>query len=93
MSSTQPAQTNDRTANVVVDRSSPFQTLLCGVHGRRKDLFQGGTTVGFFKFFLGGDKSGEIFFPLETKKTTFFGESFNIQGTLSPFRRSWWSSQ
>jgi len=34
-------------------------------------FFQGVTTRGFFKFFLGGAKSGEIrFFPLETKKTT-----------------------
>ena len=32
MSWVQPAQTNERTTNVVVDSSSPFQTQLCGVH-------------------------------------------------------------
>ena len=32
MSSVQPAQKNERAANVVVDSSSPFQTHLCGVH-------------------------------------------------------------
>jgi len=32
VSSVQTAQTNERTANVVVDSSSPFQTQLCGVH-------------------------------------------------------------
>jgi len=31
MSSIQPAQTNERTANIV-DSSSPVQTLLCEIH-------------------------------------------------------------
>jgi len=31
VSSVQPAQTNERAANVVIDSSSPFQTQLCGV--------------------------------------------------------------
>ena len=32
MSSVQPAQTNERAANIVADSSSPFQTRLYGVH-------------------------------------------------------------
>jgi len=49
-------------------------------HGRRKDIFHGGPLGDFSKIFL-GVKSGEIcFFPLETKKTTFFGKVFKIQG-------------
>jgi len=56
MSSLQPAQTNERTENVVVDSSSPFQTQLCGVHGRRKDFFQGRTTRGVFQNFYRGDQ-------------------------------------
>jgi len=41
---------------------------------------EGGTSGIFTKIFLGGAKSGEIcFFPLETKKTTFFAENFKIQ--------------
>jgi len=36
-------------------------------------FFPGGATRAFSKIFLGGAKSDEIcFFPLETKKTTFF---------------------
>jgi len=36
-------------------------------------------------FFPGGAKSGKIcFFPLKTKKTTFFAVIFKIQGTLCP---------
>jgi len=35
MGSVQPTQTNERTTNVVVDSSSPFQTQLCGVHSDR----------------------------------------------------------
>jgi len=31
----QPAQTNERAANVVVDSSSPCETHLCGVHNGR----------------------------------------------------------
>jgi len=44
-------------------------------------FFQG-EPLGFFsKIFLGGAKSGNIcFFPLETKKTTFFAKIFKIQG-------------
>jgi len=39
----------------------------------------------FSKIFPGVAKSGEIcFFPLETKKTTFFAEIFQIQEGLSP---------
>jgi len=42
-------------------------------HGRRKDFIQGRALGDFFKFFLGGGKSGKIcFFLLETKKMTFF---------------------
>ena len=47
----------------------------------------------FSKFFPRGTKSGEFwFFPLTTKKTTFFVENFKIQGErspLPPFRRPW----
>ena len=40
------------------------------------------------EFFSRGAKSGEIyFFPLKTKKTTFFAKNFKIQGFKSPFRR------
>ena len=46
-------------------------------HGRRKDFFQGGGHLGIFpKSFQGGAKSGEIFLPLEIKKTTFFCWNF-----------------
>ena len=49
-------------------------------HGRRKD-FSRGAPGDFSKIFLGGAKSGKIyFFPLETKKTMFFAKSFKIQG-------------
>jgi len=61
-----------------MDSGVLFHTLY--THGRRKDFFQGGA------------KNYEIsFFPLETKKTTFFAENFKIQGgpwpSLPPFRR------
>ena len=46
-------------------------------HGRRKDFFQGRPPGDFSR----GVKSGEIwFFPLESKKTTFFAEDFKIEG-------------
>jgi len=47
-----------------------------------------GGTMGFFQV---GTKSGESwFFPLETKKTTFFCWKFqNSGGTFSPFWQSW----
>ena len=32
VSSVQPAQTNERAANLAANSSSPFQTHLCGVH-------------------------------------------------------------
>ena len=49
------------------------------VHGRRKDLFQGGALVDFSKSFFRGDESGEIcFLPLETNKTAFFAEVFKL---------------
>jgi len=45
-------------------------------------FFPGGATRGFFQnFSMREAKSGEIvFFPLETKKSTFFAENFKIQG-------------
>jgi len=47
---------------------------------------RGGTGRFFQNISSGGAKSGEIcFFPLEYKKTTFFGEIFKIQeGAKSP---------
>jgi len=46
--------------------------------GSRKDFFQGGVR-GFFRNFSRGRKSGETcFFPLESKKTTFFAKIFKI---------------
>ena len=55
---------------------------------------KGGPRGDFFEIFLRGAKSGEIcFYPLETKKTTFFGEIFKIKVAFPPFRRPWWSSQ
>jgi len=64
MISVQPAQTNERTANEVVDSSSPFQTQLCGVHESRKDFFQGRTTRGFFRNFSTGCKKWwNLFLP------------------------------
>jgi len=54
-------------------------------HGRRKNFFPGRATRVFFYNFSRGGKSGEIcFFPLETKKTTFFAEIFKIQGRQGP---------
>jgi len=53
-------------------------------------IFPGGLLENCSKKFLGGSKSGEIcFFPLETKKTTFFAEIFKIQvEPCPPFRRT-----
>ena len=53
-------------------------------------IFSSGGALGdFSKIFLGGPKSGKIcFFPLETKKTTFFAKSSKIPGgQCPPFRR------
>jgi len=55
-------------------------------------FFQGGAPGDFSNIFPWGAKSGEIcFFPLENKKTTFFAETFKIQGggspCLTPFQR------
>jgi len=48
-------------------------------------IFSRWATRGFFKNFSRGAKSGEIrFFPLKTKKTTFFAKDFKIQGGLDP---------
>ena len=48
-------------------------------------IFSRGGPRGFFLNFSSGAKSGEIwFFPLETKKTTFFAENFKIQGRQGP---------
>ena len=64
-------------------------------HGRRKHFFQGGATRGFFQnFSRGGGERGEIsFFPLETKKTTFFCWNFQNPGGAGPpcssFRGPW----
>ena len=58
-------------------------------------FFPGGTTKRFSKIFPWGAKSGEIcFFPLEIKKTTFFGWNFQNPGgsrppPAPPFRRPW----
>jgi len=53
--------------------------LLAHEHGRRKDFFQGVSHYGIFPKFFQGAKSGEIcFFPLKTKKTTFFAKNFKI---------------
>jgi len=57
-------------------------------------IFPGGVTTGFFQNFPGDGKSGEIcFFPLKTKKTTFFAKKFKIQGGKSSpaptLRRPW----
>jgi len=46
---------------------------------------KGGTTGIFYQNFSGVAKSGEIcFFPIETNKTTFFGEFQNPGGLASP---------
>jgi len=74
VSSVQPAQTNESTANVLVDTdsSSPFQTQLCGVHGRRKDFFQGGPLGHFSKIFLGGGNTVKfVFSHLKLRKQPF----------------------
>jgi len=46
----------------------------CAMHERRNDVFQGGSTSGFFeKFFWGCPKVVKvIFLPFETKKTAIF---------------------
>jgi len=54
-------------------------------HGRRNEFFQGGPLGDFSKFFSRGAKSGKIcFFPLKTKKTTFFATNFKIHGGQVP---------
>jgi len=53
-------------------------------HRRRKDFSRGITRV-FSYIFPWGAKSGEIwYFPLETKRTTFFAENFKIQRGQGP---------
>ena len=58
-------------------------------------IFPGGVLGDFSEFFPGDTKTGEIFFfPIETKKITFFAKIFKIQGGLGtpcppPFRRPW----
>jgi len=48
-------------------------------------IFAGGGYQGFFQnFFRGGPKVVKIFFPLETKKTTFFAEILKIKGGKAP---------
>ena len=57
------------------------------MHGRRKDVFQGGTS-GFFQTFVygGGAKVVKfVFLPLETKKIAVFAEIFKF---LPPFRHT-----
>jgi len=94
MSSVQPAQTNERIANVVMDSSSPFQTQLCGVRGRRKDFFQGGTTRGFSKIFLGGPKVVKFVFSHSNLRKQPCAVKFSkSRGPWLPFRRPWLSSQ
>jgi len=79
-------------ANTVVDRSSPFQIQLCGVHGRRKDIFQWGTTRGFFQNFSRGVKSGEICFShSKPRKEPYLVKFSKSRGPCLPFRRPWWS--
>jgi len=63
-------------------------------HGCRKDFFQGGALGYFSKIFRrgAGEKWINLFFPLETKKTTFFAEFFKIRvgqcpPCPSPFQR------
>jgi len=81
---------------------TPLKVTIMGV-GR---IFSKGEIVLFpgvtKRFFQGGAKRGEIsFYPLETKRTTFFAKKYNrkmshfkIQGctkasTAIPFRRTW----
>jgi len=48
-------------------------------------IFSRGTSRAYFQNFSRGGKSGEIcFFPLKTKKTTFFAEHFKIQERGKP---------
>ena len=57
-------------------------------HGRWKDSFHGGPLGDFFQNFSRGGKSGEIcFYPLETKKKTFFCCNFQNPPPLPPFPR------
>jgi len=51
-----------------------------------EEFLPGGSTWRFFQNFSRGDKICEIcFFPLETKKTTFFAKIFKIQeGQVPP---------
>ena len=79
MSSAQPAQTNERIANVVVDSLSPFQTQLCGVPGRRKDFFPRGATRVFFQnFSRGGAKVVKFVFSDSKQKKNLFWVKLSI---------------
>ena len=51
-----------------------------GVHGSWKKFYRRGHQRIFPKFFQEGPKVVKFFFPLETKKTTFFAQMFLIQG-------------
>jgi len=62
-----------------------FYILVCMGVGR--NFFRGATNGFFLNVFLGGGKSGEIWFSkLETKKTAFFAEIFKF---LPLFRHPW----
>jgi len=69
--------------------------LQCPIHGRRKDIVQGGGSRGFSQnFFQGGSKSGEIrFIPLEIEKKLFLLIISKSRGDQAspcpPFRRPW----
>jgi len=61
--------------------------LVGWVHGRGKDIFQGGPAGEFPKIFSGGPKV-VVFTPRNWKKTCF-ASKFTIQGAFPPFRRPW----
>jgi len=53
--------------------------------GIRRGFSRGRGIGNFSKIILGGAKTGEIcFFPLETKKITFFAEIFKPRGATAP---------
>ena len=79
--------------------SSISHTNACSVivpnMGVERIFTRGRTTEGFFQNFSRGAKNGKIFFPLKTKKTTFFAVHFKIKGARpsSPLRRPWFQTE
>ena len=71
MRSVQPAQTNERAANVVVDCSSPCETHLCSVHNGNDFMRQFSKTYDRKHTFLANSYSLQLHFKKISKYITY----------------------